>query len=823
MGIFMFYLNRKCASFLLIGASIVGFSRFAEAQSFTWTKANGTTSSSDSTILTSLGTNFENGGVLTIYASEVTTDRQFSGGNVGEKGTFTIQSAVPGSQVTIKTGGKYRFCDYAHGTYVLKDLYFKDCGTLSDGGGVFYRNGETGTSFKMDNVTIEGALGNSCSALRTYTGMTLSGTAVFKDNICSQSGGATVYVQASSGFITLEGDDSVMTFTGSKLNNGTVTYDLGVRGEITFKDAGTYSLGGGMNGATLKIDGAAVTLGKDSVSNFTGAAVIESGNLTLNSKNFTASSLTVNAGAALNLNASAAVSLEVNGSLNVGAADLTITNLSGSATGAIAPADGVASASLTLNNTKDTVFKGAVFGFDTITKTGNSEMKFTQSADADKFVLTGGKLSFDAAAVKIPAIDADVFLDKGATLYFYGSGNEKTSLLGSGSLYVGADGGVLQLATPRGYLSVQSEEGVQSGNLRLTGFRGFIVGTSTFNGYYEIVSGCTHFSNEALAKSKGIILNGGTLQYAGEIVENDKKEITAPIFLKDSSGITDLEGEDLTGTNLTVKNDTGYVHLTGSVNTKAILELLDAARTNGGNDVTFGGLSGSVEKSSFASTASADTGKSLILNVAASTAPVYSGSLTGQFLNLVKDGAGAQTFKTVGIGTESSPVASVTVNAGTLKMDSAPIYAKTLTVAKDGVLAFATGTHLIDAESLIVDGTMDIFLNSDGTSTKLNISTAADNFTANLEKGIFNLTFGEGDAPDSSVTWQIAEVFPDFGSDFDYDQLLSDSFRYEWNLSYSKGGLLLSIDNNAVPEPAGLTLMILGGIGLALARLRKKK
>lgn len=818
---------------LVFGISMLSQPQTAHAQSFTWTKADGTETAYDSTVLTSAGRAMENGGILTIYASEVTTDAQFNGNGVGQDGTFTIQSGTPGTQVMIKTGGNYRFCDYAHGTYILKDLYFKDCGKLNDGGGVFYRNDQTPSTFRMENVTIEGALGNQSAALRAATGMTLSGTAVFRDNIVSEANGAAV--QVASGSMTLEGDDTVLTFTGTKNSSGAAAYDLRASAGITFNGAGTYSLDGGMMAQTLVVNGANVTLGSGSKSDFSQTAAIKAGKLTLNSVNFKAANLTVDAGAVLDLNAAVSLPMAVNGTMNVGIADLTLTDLSNSSTdgvnAVIQPAAGITGAMLTLNNTKDTAFYGTVTGFDTVTKTGAAAMKFTKPVSADKFIIHAGTLSFDASKDEIPTIDADVYLDHGAKLYFYGNAATGIPVLGDGVLYVGAEGGTLQLATRRGYLSVQSEDGVQSGNLILNGSRGFIVGESTFNGYYEITGGTTHFSNESLTKSKGIILNGGTLQYAGEIAAN--RELTAPIFLKNASSlqcgwggtfslsgaISDFEGADLTGKYLTVNGDSGYVDLNGSVNTKAIFRLNDNARTNGANDVTFGGLQNGSGKT-FTTTASSDTGKKLILNVVPSTAPVYSGTLSGN-LNLVKEGDGTQTFQTVGVGTESAPLASVTVNDGTLKMNAVPLYAKNLTVGEGGTLAFAAGSHLLDVDSVNIQGGIDVILDANGNTTKLNVSTDAANFTADLENGIFNLVPAENYEFEQFVTYQIAEVFPNFGAEYDYDALLSANFRDAWELSYANGGLFLSMDNNAVPEPGTWTLLVLGILGIGMLRRRK--
>ena len=536
---------------LVLGISMLSQPQTAHAQSFTWEKADGTVTAYDSTVLTSAGRAMENGGILTIYAPEVTTDAQFSGNSVGQEGTFTIQSGTSGTQVTIKTGG----------------IYFQNCGNPNDGGGVFYRNDQTPSTFRMENVTFEGSRGNQSAALRAATGMTLSGTAVFRDNIVSEANGAAVQVAAGS--MTLEGDDTVLTFTGTKNSSGAAAYDLRASAGITFNGAGTYSLDGGMMAQTLVVNGANVTLGSGSKSDLSQTAAVKAGKLTLNSATFNALRLTIDAGAVLDLNAAVTLPMVVNGTVNVGVSGLTFTNLSGSSdTGGnavIQPAAGLENASVTFHQTGgDATFYGTVTGFDTVTKTGESILTFRKSSDADTFIINGGTLNFDSAAAEIATIDADVYVNGNGRLRFYGSAQSGVSVLGNGVLYVGADGGELALDTNRGYLTVHSEEGVQSGNLILNGSRGFIVGESTFNGFYEITHGTTHFSNESLSKSKGIILNGGTLQYAGEIAAN--RELTAPIFLKNASGlqcgwggtfslsgaISDFEGADLTGKYLTV-------------------------------------------------------------------------------------------------------------------------------------------------------------------------------------------------------------------------------------------------------------------------------
>jgi len=800
---------------------------------YTWQRGTSTVTSESANLNgSSYGSTFQNNDVITIY-SGVTTSGQFNGNAVDSTGAMTIKSATPGTQVTIECKSNRRFCDYAHGTYNLSDLYFLNFGTYDDGGAVFYRNDSTPTTFVLSNVTVENGIANSGSAFRAATGMTVSGIATFKNNKVSNAGGAVLVT--AGGNMTFQGADSNITFTGTQYKNDAGVFSVGYdvsASNITFNDAGTYSLGGGiLTGGTVTINGANVTLGADSKSSVTGKTLLQAGTLTIESANYATSAIEVSAGATLKLKNTLNAPVTNSGSMLLTSGAVTITNLAGTSTTANLTWDSAVTGTkaLTLNNTINTTFNGTITGADSITKTGTSQFTIPQNLTTSQLTVKQGTFTITGNnADGTPySLYGNALID-GGTLNLASDGSHTVGKAGpsirNGKIYVSAVGGKLMASGYRARIDgLYKPDGVETcGTLQLS-TTAFIVGNSTFNGWLEVVGGTNRFSDEATKSAKGIILSGGTVQFLGDAcgaTEGKTTALSQNFYLKNSAALqcgwtntfnlngsfTDWEGADLTGKTLTIIGDSGYVVFNGAVNTKAILQLNDNAKIGGANNATFGGLSGT--KTDKGLTLAAATTKNLTLNVAASTAPSYSAQLTGAF-NLVKEGAGTQTFATVGIGSAASPLNSITINEGSVKMtDGAPIYAKTLTINEGGKLEFGTGTYKIKSETLGGTGEIALAFASDSEYTTLDFSgstfTEASPALVSLDQSTYTL--------EQFKTYTIAKNVPaTMESDFNYKSLLKGDDAYYFNLTRSDNSLVLQMDNSAVPEPAAWLLLLLGG------------
>lgn len=425
---------------------------FAET-TYTWQRGeNVITSESTNLQDSAYGRSFQNNDVIAIYTDVTASSGQFNANGIGADGQITIQSATPGTQVTITCETGQRFCDYAHGTYILSDLHFLNFGKSNDGGAVFYRNDASPTTFVLSNVTAENGIANNASAFRAATGMTVSGTAQFLNNTVTLDGAAVL--TTAGGNMTFQGAGSNITFTGSKYKDGSgnlsVGYDVSAT-NIAFNDAGTYSLGGGIKASgSVTINGANVVLGADSKSAISGKTTVQAGTLTLNSTNFTTSGVEVSAGAAL-VTKGLTAPLTNNGTTTLTSASATITNLAGTEAAATISWDPAVTGakSLTLNNTADTSYAGTISGDVSVTKTGEKTLTFPEGvANAGlNFTISQGAIALGTAtSTTIATVAGDVTLDGGA--FVIRSANAATVVKVANHVYVTENGGSIGIRGP---------------------------------------------------------------------------------------------------------------------------------------------------------------------------------------------------------------------------------------------------------------------------------------------------------------------------------------------------------------------------------------
>ncbi|MDO4570205.1 MAG: PEP-CTERM sorting domain-containing protein [Planctomycetia bacterium] len=777
------------------------------------------------------------GDIFTLYG-DIETTGQLNADAVGSGGTLTIQSDTAGTQRKITSTAK-RFCDYAHGTYNFTDLHFYGIG--NDNGAVLYRNDNTSTTVNMSNVLIEACVGAQAPALRGAMGLTVTGTYTIKDCVSTSDGGA---FYCHGGKITLSGDGSVGTFSGTRTSTTgtTVGYDLMAGMGVDILDAGEYTLSGGISTSTLIIDKATVTLQAGSKTSITTGATLKNG-ATLN-LGTSMNKITTAADGTLNLIENGVVAeVTSHAGAIVLSENATVRNLSsasGVTTGTITTAPNVTNPlTLTLNNTSNTTYYGSInIGTNTLYKTGTGSLTLNRAATVGDTYVQEGTLVLGTVANTPVYLSGDVYLDGGTLSNCPGdSSNVNHTTLADGSkLYVTAKGGTYNSRPGRAFIinGIHSPDGVTSGNLVLTGTRGFITGTSTFNGYFEIQSGKFHFSNEAVASSKGIILNGGTLQFLGDIYPESTgttRDLSCNIYIKGSAGLqcgwsnnfyltgTIQDWEVASGKELQIQQDSGFVWLNGTVNTTAFLQVNEGVKTAGKTNITLGGLNGTNAAKVFENATTTATDNLLTLNVVEGASYSYGGQLLGKF-NLLKSGAGTQTFATTGVGSADKPLNSVRVSGGALALSgNAPVYASTMSVGENATLQLATGSYSLDLDTLDVSGDVVLSFASDTDYSKLNLSSDA---TLNFDSDGFISLLALGDyAMSSDTTYQVSDLFPDFGDDFDYDALLSSNLRYTWNLVRSGDGLLLSMDPNAVPEPATWALMFFGALGLGICAKKR--
>ncbi len=214
---------------------------------------------------------------------------------------------------------------------------------------------------------------------------------------------------------------------------------------------------------------------------------------------------------------------------------------------------------------------------------------------------------------------------------------------------------------------------------------------------------------------------------------------------------------------------------------------------------------------------SASTTSTLTLGAGTTAADsyTYAGTLASN-INIEKVGAGTQTFRDSHGGGNLAVVGGVAVLSGTNTLN-------TLTTEASGTLR-SVGTSNI--ANLTIDGIWEEVIKSTSDFGQI----ATDNIEFNPDTKL-NLILDDYmlKGYDSFVILTADTKFAmsdaSLPSDFDWESILSDN--YYWNLNYIANGdggkLVLSVDPNAVPEPATWVMLIIGVSALVLGRRKRQK
>lgn len=245
--------------------------------------------------------------------------------------------------------------------------------------------------------------------------------------------------------------------------------------------------------------------------------------------------------------------------------------------------------------------------------------------------------------------------------------------------------------------------------------------------------------------------------------------------------------------------------------------------TEGVTTVAGGGALGSGEIENNATLALTNTTGQTLSNVISGTG------------NLVKSGTGVVT-----LSGENPYGGKITISGGTLLINGTKSGTGTVTVASGGTLGGtgsisgqttiqAGGTlapgnspgtlEFVDDVTILGDWEQEIHGNTIGEYDVVRVDTATFGDTARLNVIATNYTPQPGDSFEIMVAANNISGFDD------WENLLVPENRYIWNLNLGDGGksLVLSVDANAVPEPAAWLLLTLSLFPAAQLLRRKRR
>ena len=208
----------------------------------------------------------------------------------------------------------------------------------------------------------------------------------------------------------------------------------------------------------------------------------------------------------------------------------------------------------------------------------------------------------------------------------------------------------------------------------------------------------------------------------------------------------------------------------------------------------------------------------MTLNVGSDTV-TYDGVLSGSG-SLIKTGAGTQIFTK-----PQTFTGAITIENGTMKFVSSDTVSRDVEAAAGGTLELAAVDETFHAKGVVLDSGSKLVLDFK-SDTDFATFAMAKVPTYDSAAGFLGMNFLDGYYPVStSQTYKVSDNIALTENKNLEDWLLAGQ-RYEWNLNWltgEGGGLYLSRDANAVPEPGTWLLALLGTAGLALIKKKRSR
>ena len=650
----------------------------------------------------------------TLRLNKTSVDALATNVTVNTGGTLLLGAANQIAAATVTLGGgTFNIAGFSDtiGTLQLNS------GTLAGSGGTL-----TATTYNLAGGIVGGNLGTG--TINASANATLNGTAAATAiNItggtltlgsASRLTGTTPTVVITNGAaLALGGNESIGTLN---LTNGTVS-GSGTLSVSSAINAQSGSISANLAGAAGLTKTTASTVILSGANTFSGAVAVNGGTLALSNGSALSDS------AAVTLANTAGVILEVDSNETIGSL------AGGGTTGGTVALD---INTLTLNQSGNTSYTGAITGTGTLAKSGVGTLTFNQtSAIGADF-----SLRINSGVVNLDRAGADLL-----------------GILGSGNL-VEFSGGELRLTSNSGGETRVNAAGfsvLQNSTLMINRTGGSAGHTTTITTPWSFTNGAQitldYAGVSAADKATTTYSGANTLNSDGIIVVQNSGGGTAEVIFSSAFGdggsgygLTKLGAQTMTlsaantySGNTVVGGGTLQLSGSGRIADTSLVVVSNSATMN------FNSLSDTVKGVSGAGTVSLGSATLTASNAATDT---FSGVISGATANFVKLGAGTQVLS----GGTSSYSGTTTVGNGVLRVatlansnnNSSIGSGTTIVLTNGGVLDYTGGDVSINRGISLASGTGGIGVSN--AATTLTVSTVISNSGSLIKTGLGTLT-----------------------------------------------------------------------------------